>query len=269
MSEKTWVSKQWSLIPKNKRKIRVSTMWLQRMKWWIRSIRRVHAHFKGGFDTWLSIWGCDTCSVPVKKKDVFLLSIEGIIQQVSATTESGTNCLSPPFFFVTSKWITSLKGHIGWRKQCFSQTFCCASIFFCDGYCRLTNGNKLRSAGAWMAGSWGVSNSVLKDDEARASGFCGRLQPDWSGHKVLVEEWEKGRTGFRQAVVKLGELTMAALFLTGDMGGGVPRDPALSLSKSEYLTSSQGLTWLCAATKNKQRMARSLKTPVVRLDAVC
>lgn len=133
----------------------------------------------------------------------------------------------------------------------------------------------------WMAGSWGVSNSALKDDEARASAFCGRLRPDWSGHKVLVEETEKRRTGFRQAAVKLGELTMAALFLAGDMGwwGGVrwgdlsdspetTRSAFLKWLQTEYLTSSQDLTWLHVERgKNKQQMPR-FYLHVLTLDAV-
>lgn len=129
-------------------------------------------------------------------------------------------------------------------------------------YCCLTNGNKLHGAGVWMAGSWGVSNPVLKDDEARASGFCGRLRPDWSQHKVLVEEKEKRRTGFRQAAVKLGELTMAALFVAGDMGRGrwgdwsdspeTVRSAFLKWLHTEYLTSSQDLTWLCVELRKKQ-----------------
>lgn len=157
---------------------------------------------------------------------------------------------------------------LGWGDNVFHK-LCCASIFFCDGYCCLTNGNKLHGAGAWMAGSWGVSNSVLKDDEARASGFCGRLRPDWSQHKVLVEEKEKRRTGFRQAAVKLGELTMAALFLAGDMGWGRWGDwsdsPETALSLSKVTTNwisdkfpRPDMT-LCGAKKNKQQMARFLR----------
>lgn len=38
------------------------------------------------------------------------------------------------------------------------------------------------------------------------------------GIKYLLKRRRKGRTGFRQAAVKLGELTMAALFLAADMG---------------------------------------------------
>lgn len=133
--------------------------------------------------------------------------------ETSITAASGVNCLRL-LFCVKGPINYQTQGRfLGWGNKCFSPTFRCASIFFCDGYCCLTNGNKLHGAGAWIVRSWGVSNSVLKDDEARASGFCGRLRPDWSRHKVLVEEREKGRTGFRQAAVKLGELTMAALFL--------------------------------------------------------
>ncbi len=73
------------------------------------------------------------------------------------------------------------------------------------------------------------------------------------GIKYLLKRRRKGERDFRQAAVKLGELTMAALFLAGDTGWGetgrlerLPRDSALSLFlsdyKTEYLTSSQGLT---------------------------
>lgn len=58
-----------------------------------------------------------------------------------------------------------------------------------------------------------MSNLVLKDDEARASGFCGRLRPDGSQHKVLVEEKEKRRTGFSTGCSEIRRI---------DYGGFVP-----------------------------------------------
>lgn len=64
---------------------------------------------------------------------------------------------------------------------------------------------------------------MLKDDEARAWGFyffCFVGDSDLTDPdiKCSLKRTRTGRTGFRQAAVKLGELTVAALFLAGDMG---------------------------------------------------
>lgn len=175
-------------------------MWRQWMKW---AWRRVRPVFKRQV--------MRQCRFEDAIHAAFIVT--GGNNVTSITAASGVNCLRL-LFCVKGPINYQTQGRfLGWGNKCFSPTFRCASVFFCDGYCCLTNGNKLHGAGAWIVRSWGVSNSVLKDDEARASGFCGRLRPDWSWHKVLVEEREKGRTGFRQAAVKLGELTMAALFL--------------------------------------------------------
>lgn len=85
--------------------------------------------------------------------------------------------------------------------------------------------------------------------------------------KYLLKRRRKGERDFRQAAVKLGELTMAALFLAGDMGWGemgrlerFPRESLLRLSKVTTNWISDKFprpdTTLCRAKKNKQQMAR-------------
>lgn len=124
-------------------------------------------------------------------------------------------------------------------------------------WCRRLNGRELGSVKPAAERRWSQSLRF----------FCGRLRPDWSQHKVLVEEKEKGRTGFRQAAVKLGELTMAALFVAADMGwrwggggqGGwvIPqrlRSAFLEWLQTEYVTGSQGLTWLCVELRKTNKL---------------
>lgn len=137
-------------------------------------------------------------------------------------------------------------------------------------WCRRLNGRELGSVKPAAERRWSQSLRF----------FCGRLRPDWSQHKVLVEEKEKGRTGFRQAAVKLGELTMAALFVAADMGwrwgGGTGRlsdSPETALSLSRVTTNwvcdrfpRPDMT-LCRAKENKQ--ATFFKVRVVTPAAVC
>lgn len=112
--------------------------------------------------------------------------------------------------------------------------------------------------------------------------FVGDSDPTDPGIKYLLKRRRKGRTGFRQAAVKLGELTMAALFLAGDMGwgggggwGGSSDSPEnlcsgfLKWLQTEYVTSSQGLTQPCVERRKTNNKWHFLKILVVTLVVLC
>lgn len=104
-----------------------------------------------------------------------------------------------------------------------------------------------------MAASWGVSNPDAERRRSESLRVCffvvvvvgdsDLTDPDI---KCLLKRTREGSTGFRQAAVKLGELTMAALFLAGDMGwemgrmvvveGGDLCNPPETLSLSKVTT---------------------------------
>lgn len=151
-------------------------------------------------------------------------------------------------------------GHFGLMGQCFWDFLLCKhflllGILLFDKWKQIAWCTDVNDRELWCV------KVCWKTTEREPQVFCGWLRPDWSQHKVLVEEKEKRRTGFRQSAVKLGEMTMVALFLVGDMGerlGALSDSPEtvcsafLKRQQAEYVTSSQGLTWLSMSHSEKQ-----------------